>query len=68
MFSASILQLRHGTPDVNASAATYTEAIARQGLPETHSQLLCDLKDWVATDPQASHSPASSGELVWSRA
>lgn len=54
---ASILQLRHGEPDVSASAATYAEAVAQQGLPETHTQLLRDLKDWVATDPETGHSP-----------
>jgi hypothetical protein len=52
----SILQLRHGAPDISASAATYAEAVARQGLPETHSQLLRDLKAWVATAPETGHS------------
>jgi hypothetical protein len=61
---ASVLQLRHGEPDVHASAATYAEAIARQGLPETHSQLLRDLKAWVATDAELSHSPLAAMQRV----
>ena len=50
MENLTLLQFRKGDLNLDASITTYSEAIAQQGFPDTHEQLLGELFQWIEPD------------------
>jgi hypothetical protein len=65
MLQGSVLQMAHGEPDISASAATYAACVPEWGFPAVHTQLLQELKGWIATDPALHRQPLATLERVF---
>ncbi|HEY7492451.1 MAG TPA: hypothetical protein VIH59_15245 [Candidatus Tectomicrobia bacterium] len=64
MLQGAVLQMAHGEPDISASAATYAACVPEWGLPAVHTQLLRELKGWIAMDPALHRQPRLALERV----
>jgi hypothetical protein len=64
MLQVAILQIAHGEPEVNASAANYAAMIPQWGLPATHTQLLQELKAWGETVPELRRQPVGALQRI----
>jgi hypothetical protein len=64
MQQVAVLQMANGEPDISTSAATYAEFVPQWGLPAVHTQLLQELKSWVATVPALRRQPLGALERI----
>jgi hypothetical protein len=60
MSDVAVLQFSNGEPEVNLSAANYAALIPQWGLPATHTQLLQELKAWLAASDAFRHQPIAA--------
>ena len=65
MLHGSVLQMANGEPDLSSSIATYTACVPEWGFPAIHTQLLQELKGWMARDPAVPHQPRVALERVF---